>query len=45
MAGDTDSNILKAFPFISAEDVKAFEDFALKMSSLQYSVVDFENAK
>jgi len=45
LAGDTETEILDAFPFITAEDINACKDFALKMSSLEYSIIDFKNAK
>jgi uncharacterized protein (DUF433 family) len=45
LAGDTEANILEAFPFITADDINACKDFALKMSSLEYSIIDFKNAK
>jgi len=45
LAGDTETEILDAFPFITAEDINACKEFALKMSSLKYSIVDFKNAK
>ncbi len=45
LAGDTDADILQAFPFISEKDIQACKEFALKMSSLKYSVVEFKNAK
>lgn len=45
LAGDTEADILEAFPFITAEDINACKDFALKMSSLEYSIVDFKNVR
>jgi len=45
LAGDTETEILDAFPFITAEDINACKEFALKMSSLKYSIVDFKNAE
>ncbi len=45
LAGDTESDILEAFPFISVKDINVCKEFALKMSSLEYSIVEFKNAK
>lgn len=45
LAGDTEEDILEAFPFISSEDVKACREFALKMSGLKYSVIEFKNVR
>jgi uncharacterized protein (DUF433 family) len=42
LAGDTAADILEAFPFITVEDINACKEFALKMSSLEYSIVEFK---
>jgi uncharacterized protein (DUF433 family) len=44
LAGDTEADILEAFPFITVEDINACRKFALKMSSIEYSIVEFKNA-
>lgn len=45
LAGDTESDVLKAFPSLTLESIKACRDFGIKMSGLKYSVVDLKNAK
>lgn len=40
LAGDTEADILEAFPFITVEDINACEEFARKMTSLEYSIVE-----
>jgi len=45
LAGDTEKDILEAYPFITVEDIKACREFASKMSGLQYSVVELKNVQ
>lgn len=44
LAGDTEQDILEAFPFITPEDIRACRDFGSKMAGLKYSVIEFKNA-
>ncbi len=45
LAGDTEGDIIAAFPSLIAESIKACRDFGIKMSGLKYSVVELKNAK
>ncbi len=45
LAGDTEEDILAAFPSLTVEHINACRDFGLKMSGMKYSVVDLKNAK
>ena len=45
LAGDTENDVLAAFPFLSIESIKACRDFGMKMSGLKYSVVELKNIK
>ena len=45
LAGDSDADILEAFPFIKLEDVQACRDFVSKMAGLKYSIVELKRAQ
>ena len=45
LAGDTEEDILAAFPSLTVERINACRDFGMKMSGMKYSVVDLKNAK
>ena len=45
LAGDTEQDILEAFPFITAADIEACREFASKMAGLHYSVVALKNVQ
>lgn len=45
LAGDTEDNIIAAFPSLNTENIKACRDFGIKMSGLKYSVVELKNVK
>lgn len=45
LAGDTEEDILAAFPSLTVEGINACRDFGMKMSGMKYSVVDLKNAK
>ncbi len=45
LAGDTEEDILAAFPSLTVESINACRDFGMKMSGMKYSVVDLKNAK
>ncbi len=45
LAGDTEDDIIAAFPSLTSESIKACRDFGIKMSGLKYSVVELKNAK
>ncbi len=39
LAGDSEKDILEAFPFITSADIEACRAFASRMAGLHYSVV------
>ncbi len=45
LAGDTEDDIIAAFPSLNKENIKACRDFGIKMSGLKYSVVELKNVK
>jgi len=45
LAGDTEEDILEAFPSLTIESINACRDFGIKMSGLKYSVVELKNAQ
>lgn len=45
LAGDTEDDILSAFPSLTSESIRACRDFGMKMSGMKYSIVELKNAK
>ena len=43
LAGDTEDEILSAFPSLTVEGIEACKEFGRRMSSLEYSVVALKN--
>lgn len=44
LAGDTEQEILEAFPFITAAAIDACRAFVSKIAGLKYSVTELKNA-
>ncbi len=45
LAGDSEEDIIAAFPSLTIECINACRNFGMKMSGMKYSVVDLKNAK
>ncbi len=45
LAGDSEEDIIAAFPSLTIEFINACRNFGMKMSGMKYSVVDLKNAK